>query len=692
MQGPRLPTLSCAMENHIKPMRTPQRRSLSSPTSISLTCGLWLVACIVSGASMTASAAESGITRPNIVLILADDLGYETLNCYGGQSYATPHLDRLAANGLRFDRAYAMPLCTNTRIQLMTGFYNQRNWKAFGILDPQATTLGHLLQQAGYRTCIAGKWQLTSYDPVDYPGAELRRDTGMRIADAGFDEYSLWHTGHTEDKGSRYANPVIEQNGSLRTDTAGRYGPDLWTDFIGDFMSRNREHPFFVYYSMALPHNPMNPTPDSPEWNRPDMRLRDETRFAKDMIEYTDKMVGKVVARLEELGLSERTLILFYSDNGTNYRVRSQFRGLTVGGEKGKASELGVRVPLIAYWPTVITGGAQSNALVDSVDFLPTLLDVADHNHLNPPEIDGVSFRSILEGKADSVRDYVYIHQDPRPGWDKDRFHLERVAIGERYKLYEDGRLFDLTNDFFERNPIWPQQDSPAARNSRLFLEQTLASYEPYPTFIPSQVPRPSTAELYKKHAFQPQRNGNLFVVEAEQLPLDQQSPWRVENHAPGYTGLGYLTTLAASPDSLRAAEGDEGESDTSDFPSLGMTSIRLINEAEGDFRVALRVRNDHALAKQQPPPSLWFRSDSAMTRQVLEYPSDENPSDQFLGQWQWIQAGSVRLNERLNVFSLVPGAASLKLDRIVIYRQEVEEEALSLTMPASAFHPWASP
>ncbi len=273
---------------------------------------------VIVGSIMALASSTAIADRPNIVLILADDLGYETVGCYGGTSYPTPNLDKLARQGVRFDHAYAMPLCTNTRIQLMTGKYNHRNWKAFGILDPQADTLGRMMQRAGYKTCIAGKWQLTSYDPPDYPGAALRRNTGMRVETAGYDEYSLWHTGHTEDKGSRYADPVIFENGKFRSDTQGKYGPDLWVDFIGDFMQRHRDEPFFVYYPMALPHNPMVPTPDSPAWSDPARRHSDETPFAADMIRYTDKLVGKVVGKLNELGIRENTLVLFYSDNGTN--------------------------------------------------------------------------------------------------------------------------------------------------------------------------------------------------------------------------------------------------------------------------------------------------------------------------------------------------------------------------------------
>ena len=192
-----------------------------------------------------AAAADETSDRPNVVLIMADDIGIEGLGCYGGVSYKTPALDKLARQGMRFTHAYSQPLCTNTRIQLMTGLYNNRNWLYFGILDPTAKTFGHWMQEAGYKTCIAGKWQLQSYDPPDYPGAEKRRGTGMKVADAGFDEYSLWHTGHTEVKGSRYADPTILENGKFRSDLKGGYGPDVWVEYINGFMERNRDEPFF---------------------------------------------------------------------------------------------------------------------------------------------------------------------------------------------------------------------------------------------------------------------------------------------------------------------------------------------------------------------------------------------------------------------------------------------------------------
>jgi len=225
---------------------------------------------------------------PNIILIMADDIGIEGFGCYGGTSFETPNIDKLASEGLRFTHAYSQPLCTPTRVQLMTGKYNHRNWICFGILDPTEKTIGHLMQQAGYRTCIAGKWQLQSYDPPDYPGSEKRRGIGMHPKDAGFEEYSLFHSLHTEDKGSRYADPTYIQNGKLYTHMEGSYGEDISLEFISDFMEKHRNAPFFIYYPMALPHDPLVPTPISEEWDDPDKKHKQDLKYYPDMVKYMD--------------------------------------------------------------------------------------------------------------------------------------------------------------------------------------------------------------------------------------------------------------------------------------------------------------------------------------------------------------------------------------------------------------------
>ena len=443
------------------------------------------------GLAITVSlvGAVQAADRPNIVLIMADDLGVEGLNCYGGTSYRTPRLDRLATEGKRFTHAYAQPLCTNTRIQLMTGLYNNRNWLYFGCLDPRARTIGHWMQDAGYHTCIAGKWQLQSYDPPDYPGAKLRRGKGMHPKDAGFDEYSLWHTGHTELKGSRYADPVIVENGKTRKDTRGRYGEDIWCQFIESFMRRHAkdDKPFFVYYPMTLPHWPFVPTPRSDDWgikekmHPPLGTTGGDTKYFPDMVSYMDEVVGRVVDAVDNLGLRENTLILYFSDNGTDRKVVSRTVFGNVLGGKGLTTDAGTHVPLIARWPGKIAPGICED-LVDSTDFLPTILAAAGKPMKRNDVTDGISFFPQLMGKAGPKRTWTFCHYDPRPGWDKDKFGLLRYARTRRYKLYGNGRLYDVPNDRLETRPILPVDDTASSRRARALLKDVLSNMPLKPT------------------------------------------------------------------------------------------------------------------------------------------------------------------------------------------------------------------
>jgi arylsulfatase A-like enzyme len=400
-------------------------------------------------------AAATGLSaqseRPNILLIMADDLGYETIGANGGTSYATPNLDRLAASGIRFTQAYAQPLCTPTRLQLMTGQYNFRNWKAFGVMDPGETTFAHILADAGYRTAIAGKWQLYSYNPPEF--WPEWRGKGMRPEQSGFQEYALWHAEHTEDKGSRYADSTILQNGRYRTDTKGKYGPDLYAEFLMDFFKRNRNQPFFAYYPMALTHNPFNPTPHSDVWATGD-RLQSDNRFFKDMVEYMDVIIGRLVARLDELGLRERTLILFYSDNGTLAGIQSRMGDRVIEGGKGKTTDNGIHVPLIANWQGTTPEGRVLDDLIDSTDFLPTIAEMAGARIPAGMPIDGRSFLPQLYGRKGDPRDWVFFHHDPTPGWEKHHRTLERFARDRRFKLYQDGRFYDCVADPGEQRTI----------------------------------------------------------------------------------------------------------------------------------------------------------------------------------------------------------------------------------------------
>jgi len=179
----------------------------------------------------------AGAERPNIILIMADDLGFECLGCYGSASYETPVLDELARTGMRFEHCYSQPLCTPSRVKIMTGRSNARNYIRFGVFDFTERTFAHVMKDAGYDTCIVGKWQLTG-----------RGADGPYVA--GFDEYCLWHMEDAfKPKGSRYRDPKIIEDGQLLEGLEGKYGPDIFCDYIHDFIERHKSsnsNPFFL--------------------------------------------------------------------------------------------------------------------------------------------------------------------------------------------------------------------------------------------------------------------------------------------------------------------------------------------------------------------------------------------------------------------------------------------------------------
>ena len=424
--------------------------------------------------------------QPNIILIMSDDLGYEVIGANGGSSYKTPSIDSMAEQGMRFENAHVMPLCTPTRLSMMTGKYNFRNYLGFGLIRPDEVTFGHLLTDAGYNTCISGKWQLYSYNPPDQHPEE--RSSGQKIEAAGFDEFCVWHPHHTEEKGSRYKNPVIYENGEFRTDTKDRYGEDIFCDYIIDFLERKKddEKPFFVYWPMAATHKPHEPTPDSPEWdsfdppsNRSigaktwaeleDGSWEDDPKFYRDMVEYHDKVIGRLLDYLENQGLQDDTLVIYLGDNGSPDDVCSMMHlHNEICGGKGKTSDRGTHVPLICLMPGTIPSNTVQTDLIEATDFLPTIFEAAGLNFPEGYIIDGRSFYPQLKGEKGNPRDWMFFHFEPmnrRHGLDDLR--QIRFIRDHRWKLYETGELYDLEADWDEDIPIYEVEDSRSQSEAR---------------------------------------------------------------------------------------------------------------------------------------------------------------------------------------------------------------------------------
>lgn len=407
---------------------------------------------------IASAAALLAAEKPNIILIMADDIGVECLSAYGGESHKTPHIDALAASGLRFDNAHSQPICTPSRVQIMTGIHNNRNYLNFGLLDPKAVTFGNLLRDAGYKTAIGGKWQL---------------DGGLDAPKGfGFDRYCLWQV---DRRPSRYPNPGFEIDGERKDFKNGEFGPDIVTDYLCDFMEENKDGPFFVYYPMILPHWPFVPTPDHPDYDSEMWRdLDSEPRgvllgpeYWPAMVSYTDKMVGKLVEKIDELGIRDNTLIIWTADNGTYDKLITRFRGRDYEGGKGSTMDSGTHVGFVASWPAVIKPGQTSDSLVDFTDVLPTLMDAAGAE--TPDSIDGVSLAPVFRGEA-RAKDYIYCWYSRGGGRKQSSQHVRDA----RHKLYMDGRFFDVMKDPGEKNNLASKRVSAELGEIHTRLKETL--------------------------------------------------------------------------------------------------------------------------------------------------------------------------------------------------------------------------
>ncbi len=399
------------------------------------------------GAAALLPAALSHATnekRTNVILIMTDDTGYEVFGCYGSKQYKTPRIDQLAETGMRFNHCYASPVCVPSRVKITTGKSNVRNYVYWGILDPTERTIGHMMKDAGYATCVAGKWQLHG-DGVFAPET---KGTGTLPEDAGFDEHCCLQLDAAEHD---VWEPVFTINGQTKAiSDENAFGPTFLNDYVCDFIDRNKEEPFFIYYPLLLPHGPFVPTPDSA-----DRSSTDNQQNYEDMVAYADKLVGRVVDKLDEAGVWDNTLILFTGDNGSpggkKGGIKSELNGRIIEGGKSLTTDAGTRVPLVANMPGTVPPGKVSDDLVDFSDMMPTIAGMTGAQLPAGEVLDGVSFAPQLRGGKGTPREWIYCYYEPVPGPDTKPTVFAR---DQRWKLYSDGRLFDISNDVLEENPV----------------------------------------------------------------------------------------------------------------------------------------------------------------------------------------------------------------------------------------------
>jgi arylsulfatase A-like enzyme len=393
---------------------------------------------IGAAASMALLAGGLARDRPNLVILLTDDQGTLDANCYGSSDLITPHIDRLAATGVRFTQAYAHTVCCPARAALMTGRHPQRggvnDWMQGDMRGPKGLnmaleeyTLAEALRDAGYRTGLFGKWHLGAHE--DHGPEKQGFDEFFGIRD-GFIDNSNHYFLH----GSGF-HDLYE--GTTEVQARGKYFPQMITDRALDFIDRNRGRPFFLYLAFNLPHYPEQALREHEE---PYEDMADPARRSyAAVVTTTDHCIGLVMERLEKLGLRENTIVIFMSDNGhseeTTLRIKmdghrsglpkGHFYGASGAGNTGKwighkntFLEGGIRVPAIISYPARLPEGAVRDQIVTAMDWYPTVLELCGiAPKADSPKLDGFSLLPVIGSPAAESGYNNVLHFAWRGGW-----------------------------------------------------------------------------------------------------------------------------------------------------------------------------------------------------------------------------------------------------------------------------------
>ena len=413
-----------------------------------LLCFLFVV--LLSAPRCTRAEATTA-DRPNILFVLMDNIGQDWFGCYGSTEGQTPFIDRLAAEGVRFPHCYVSPLCSTSRVVFLTGRYPcTTGWTVHhdsaiyggGSFDPgREISFARVLQDAGYATAVAGKWQINNL--FEQPDV---------IAKHGFDEHCLFpegprgHPAHIK----RYFDPYIIRNGE-RIDATSLFGPDVYTDALIDFIKRDRERPFLAFYSMVFCHMPVTKTP----FNR-DETLDDRQQLAG-MMRYADHCIERLVSALDESGQRDDTVIIITTDNGTPAYMGGQVEGRVFEAAadtmvEGAMKEGSINVPLIVSGPShLVAGGRTTAALADSSDIFPTLVELAGARLPENRRIDGQSFVDVLKDESAAAAHREWMHS---------QYADRHVVRDSRYKLHSNGEFYDLQSDPLETRDLTSNTDA----------------------------------------------------------------------------------------------------------------------------------------------------------------------------------------------------------------------------------------
>lgn len=459
--------------------------------------------------------------KPNILFILLDDMGKEWVSQYNADDIDTPNIDLLAKTGMQFNNAWSMPQCTPSRVTFMTGQYPFRHgwvnhydvprWGHGANFDSEKNpSIAKIMKKAGYKTCIAGKWQINDF-----------RLQPEAMVSHGFDDYCMWtggEGGNIEKSQERYWDPYIHTKNGSET-YKGKFGEDIFTDFIIDFMKKNKKNPMMIYYPMCLPHGPLTTTPAEPN-------ITSKMDKHKAMVHYTDQILKKLITALEDLEIRDNTIIVWTTDNGTSGNIIGHINGKAIRGGKTYLTENGVNEPFIVNWPEKIPLGKVTDALIDFSDLLPTFADLGGTTLPNEFQFDGKSFKNLILGEKDkSDRDWILTMGSLPARINYGRVKnvhkfRDRALRGERYKVFVDTlqqitEIYDLKKDIKEVNNLLNSTSGD--------VQRALLKFRNIVNELPSEDRQPRYSKL----------SGSLFDISPKELNKKAEKERKRSNHAP---------------------------------------------------------------------------------------------------------------------------------------------------------------